>query len=303
MLRRSLLLSPLLLAAQETGRETVTYKQVGGANLELDIYHPGGKAARPAVFWIHGGALIMGSRTGIRQWQLRRYLDAGYAVVSIDYRLAPATKLPGILADVEDAWKWLQREGPRRAIDPKRVAVAGHSAGGYLTLTTGFRCQPRPKALVAFYGYGDIAADWYAKPDPFYLKQPAVSEEEARAAVAQPGLPQRGRFYLWCRQQGRWNQEVAGLDPTTQNKQFDPYSPARNASKNFPPTMLLHGDADTDVPFSQSEQMDRELRRAGVPCEFVQIPNGPHGFDGRPESPHAAEAFAKVLVFLKRYLR
>ncbi|MCC6591494.1 MAG: alpha/beta hydrolase [Bryobacterales bacterium] len=311
--RRTLLLTaPTFLSAAQPPtdppKQTFTYKQAGPLNLELDLYRPAGSRPRPVILWIHGGALIMGNRSGIRPWQLRRYLDAGYAVVSIDYRLAPETKLPGILSDVEDAWKWVHTQGSKHGLDTKRVAVVGHSAGGYLTLTTGFRCRPRPKALVAFYGYGEIAADWYAKPDPFYLKEPAVTEQEARAAVgATPisgttGPNQRRKFYLWCRQQGRWNQEVAGLDPATQDKQFAPYSPARNTARNFPPTLLLHGDADTDVPYGQSEEMDRLLQRESVPHQLITIPNGPHGFDSRPESPGAAEAFAKVLVFLKRYL-
>jgi dipeptidyl aminopeptidase/acylaminoacyl peptidase len=118
-----------------------------------------------------------------------------------------------------------------------------------------------------------------------------------------PANSNRGRFYLWCRQQGRWNQEVAGLDPATQNKLFDPYCPARNVTKRYPPTMLLHGDADTDVPFEQSEQMERVLRREGVEVEFIRMPGGAHGFDGRPEAQGVAEAFGKVLVFLRRQLR
>lgn len=310
MLRRTLLATPMLLAAQSApARQTVVYKQAGGVALELDIYQPRRDGLAPAIFWIHGGALIMGHRSGIRPWQLARYLDAGYAVVSIDYRLAPESKLPDILSDVEDAWTWVQREGALHGIDIRRIAAVGHSAGGYLALTTGYRCQPRPRALVAFYGYGELAAGWYANPDPFYLKQPAVTEAEARAAVGvaptagQPAPGNRGRFYLWCRQQGRWNQEVVGLDPATQYQQFQPYCPARNVSRRFPPTLLLHGDADTDVPFTESENMARLLRRESVDHELITISGAPHGFDARADSPGAAEAFAKVFVFLKRHLR
>src|SRR5437660_1618353 len=68
-------------------------------------------------------------------------------------------------------------------IDPKKIAVMGGSAGGYLTLTSGFRVKPRPAALVSFWGYGDIAGAWYSRPDPFYSKLPAVPKEEAYAAV------------------------------------------------------------------------------------------------------------------------
>ena len=297
-------------AAQDTGKKTYTYKTVGGLDIQADVHRLPGEEARPAIFWIHGGALIMGSRNGPRADQLRRYLDAGFVVVSIDYRLAPETKLAGILDDVADAWRWVQTEGPNLfRVDPKRVAVVGHSAGGYLTLTTGYRLRPMPRALVSYYGYGDIAADWYGKPDPFYLQQAAVTVEEARQVVGTTPLAEpprgnrRGRFYLYTRQQGLWPQEVAGFDPAVVPKVFDLYCPARNVTKTYPPTLLLHGDVDTDVPFSQSEQMAAELKRHGVEHELIRISGGGHGFDGNLQDPQAAAAFDKALAFLKRQTR
>ena len=171
---------------------------------------PRGTGARPVVVWIHGGALIMGHRGGIADRALLGALtEAGYVVVSIDYRLAPETKLPAIVEDVQDACRWVRERGPKLfRIAPERLAVMGGSAGGYLTLMTGFRVEPRPKALVSFWGYGDIAGAWYSRPDPFYRSQPLVSEEEARGAVGRAvisedlGKNDRPRFYLYCRQQG-----------------------------------------------------------------------------------------------------
>ena len=69
---------------------------------------------------------------------------------------------------------------------PTRIASpwSEHSAGGYLTLMAGFCLKPRPQALVAFYGYGDIAGPWYSRPDPFYSRQPAVSKDAAIGPLA-----------------------------------------------------------------------------------------------------------------------
>jgi len=174
----------------------------------------------------------MGHRGQVDRALLNKLLKAGYSVVSIDYRLAPETKLPAILEDVEDACKWVRDKGPELAhIDPKRIAVMGGSAGGYLTLAAGFRVNPPPQALVSFWGYGDIAGAWYSRPDPFYSRQPPVPQEEAYQAVGQPvisessGKNNRHRFYLYCRQQGLWPIEVAGHDPTRSRKPSMPFAP------------------------------------------------------------------------------
>ena len=64
--------------------------------------------------------------------------------------------------------------------------AAGGSAGGYLTLMTGFYLKPRPRALVSYFGYGDITTPWYSEPDAFYRRQPLVSTEDAYGCVGQP---------------------------------------------------------------------------------------------------------------------
>lgn len=291
-------------------KTTYTYKTAGACAIQADVYRAPGRDVRPAIFWIHGGALIMGHRGGIRTVQLQRYLGAGFAVVSIDYRLAPETKLPAILEDVADAYRWVREKGPGLfQIDPGRIAVVGHSAGGYLTLTSGYRFLPRPRALVSFYGYGDIVGDWYSRPDPFYSRQPAVSREQAYAPVGKteisgtPGAHDRGQFYLYTRQQGLWPNLVAGLDPRTDPKAFDAFCPLRNVTRDYPPTLLLHGDKDTDVPFEQSVLMAKELERNGVEAEFLAIPNGGHGFDGATDDPRVADAFDRVIRFLQKHLR
>jgi acetyl esterase/lipase len=298
-------------------RRTYVFKTAAGCALRADVYAPAGPGPHPVVVWIHGGALILGNRRDIHPGQLERYLAAGYVVVAIDYRLAPETKLPEILPDVLDAIAWVRAEGPRELnIDPGRMAVVGHSAGGYLTLLVGCYADPPPRALVPFYGYGDITGDWYSQPSPFYCRRPLVSEENARAVVGTTPLcgwpPDDGRgpedrgerslFYLYCRQQGVWANEVAGHDPVRERDALLPYCPRWQVKVNFPPTLLLHGDADDDVPYEQSVLMAGALAEAGVPHRLLTIPHGPHMFDLRMEDPVVAAAFADVLAFLDERL-
>jgi acetyl esterase/lipase len=251
----------------------------------------------------------MGDRGGMDRRFKPLLLKSGYAIVSIDYRLAPETKLPAIIDDLRDAWTWLHSAGPKLFdADTRRIAVAGGSAGGYLTLMSGFWLKPRPAALVSFWGYGDIAGDWYIQPSAFYRQQPLVSKEDAWKGVSGPPVTDRkradrgpGRFYLYCRQQGLWTTNVAGLDPRTQDAALTPFCPVRNVTKDYPPTLLIHGTRDTDVPFEQSVQMDKELTRAGVQHQMILVPNAGHGLPGGDPKKIAA-AYETARDFVNRHV-
>jgi acetyl esterase/lipase len=294
--------------------ETFAYKVVGDHVIMADVYRTPGKEIRPGIIWIHGGALIFGSRKSLPEDQLKMYLDAGYAVISIDYRLAPETKLPSIIEDMEDAIEWVCREGPALfRVDPERIAVIGHSAGGYLTLMAGFRARPAPRVLVSFYGYGDITGPWYSAPDSFYNQRPRIEREQAFKAVGDsvvsnaparaPGYS-RGQFYLYCRQNGLWPLEVSGHDPHRESDWFRPYEPLRNVGADYPPTVLLHGEADTDVPFWQSVKMASELERHRVTIELITERDWTHGFDRSGLKDESVKrAFEKILSFLEAHMQ
>jgi acetyl esterase/lipase len=96
--------------ANAHSKETFTYKKVGDLEIKADVYRPAGAGPHPAIVWIHGGSLIFGSRATLPADENDLFLRAGYIVVSIDYRLAPETKLPAILEDVEDAYRWVREK-------------------------------------------------------------------------------------------------------------------------------------------------------------------------------------------------
>jgi acetyl esterase/lipase len=290
---------------------TFTYKKAGDLEIKADVIRADDEVIRPVVVWIHGGALINGHRAGISRRVRQRMLDAGYAIVSIDYRLAPETQLPAIIEDLEDAFRWLRAEGRRRLhVDTERIAVTGGSAGGYLTLASGYRVKPRPTVLVAFWGYGDLVGDWYSKPSK-HPRHHAVklTRQQAYQQVSGPPISDArdrkgdgGAFYQYCRQQGLWPKAVSGWDPHTQAEKFYPFMPVRNVTPEYPPTLLIHGTSDTDVPYEQSVLMAEQFRKHGVEHELISIPNGEHGLEGGDPALIDA-AYESAFQFVQRHMQ
>jgi len=301
-----LLVLPSNTIAAEVRMQTYTYKRVGDLEIKANVYRADDEKVRPVIVWIHGGALIMGGRNGVNGRVKKMFLDAGYAIVSIDYRLAPETKLPAIIEDVEDAFKWIRKKGPELfGIDSSKIAVLGGSAGGYLTLATGHRVKPCPTVLVAFWGYGDLIGDWYSKPSPHPRHQRSkMPEDQARKQVSGSAIANSkdrngngGVFYQFCRQRGIWPKEVSGWDPHKEAKKYYPYMPIKNVTKQYPATLLIHGTKDTDVPYEQSVMMVDEFKKFRVDHELITIAGGEHGLAGG-DPKKIEQAYKKVFQFV-----
>ncbi len=306
-----LILESQLVSQAENRKTTYVYKQVGDLAIRADVHRSDDVAVQPVLVWIHGGALINGHRESIDRRLKDPLLEAGCTLVSIDYRLAPETQLPAIIEDLADAFRWVRDKGPELfQADPARIAVAGGSAGGYLTLTAGYRVEPRPVALVALWGYGDLIGPWYSEPSPHPRhQQPKLTRDEAYRQVA--GSPvsdardrrgDGGAFYQFCRQHGHWPQAVSGWNPHREPEKFAPFMPVKNVSSRYPPTFLIHGENDTDVPHEQSVLMVEQFRQHGVPHRLVSVARGEHGLGGADRE-EIEQAYAAALAFLKQHLQ
>ena len=290
---------------------TYVYKTVDNLEIKADVHQVDDKVKRPVVVWIHGGALIVGGRDSVAKWMKQSLLNAGYDIISIDYRLAPETKLAGIIEDLEDAFKWIYEKGPKLLnIDTSKIAVLGASAGGYLTLTAGYRVKPTPTVLVSLYGYGDLIGPWLKEPSlhPRH-HQAKMTEEEAMEILSLPPVTnvsdRKGNgwaFYQYCRQKGLWPKYVVGYDLHTQPEMFYPYMPVKNVTKDYPPTLLIHGVRDTDVPHEQSELMVEEFVKFDVPHVLFSVRNGEHSlWQGNPEDIQRSQEL--VLEFINKYMK
>lgn len=308
--------STSLLAAEEEPLEKTThiYKVVDDVKIQADLYRPPAKRACPVVVWIHGGALIVGSRTSVPERLLSLCQQEGYALVSIDYRLAPEVKVPDVIADVKDFFKWLHEDAARKFnLDADRILVSGGSAGGYLTMMTGVCIQPRPKALVAYWGYGDVDGEWYTQPSEFYRQsEPLIDKQVAYAAVGghvltgtEPGSDEqaaRGRFYRYLRQNGLWTREITGFDPATQTDKLDEFCPVRTLTSDYPPILMVHGTVDTDVPYELSANMAAALKKVGVSHELVTVEGAGHGLSGG-DPKLVEDAQQRALDFIRQQLK
>lgn len=304
-----LLLIPAFAAAKES-KTTHVYKTVKKLEIKADVYREDDEKKRPVVVWIHGGALIMGHREAVPKRLKDDALAAGHVFVSIDYRLAPETQLPGVVEDVEDAMKWVSEKGPKLfGANAERIAVAGGSAGGYLALTAGFRAKPRPVAVLSYWGYGDLIGDWYSKPSKHARHNKVkLTREEAYKQVGDVAIADArerkgdgGKFYNYCRQTGEWPKAVSGWDPHKEAKKFEPFMPVKNVTRDYPPTLLIHGEADTDVPHEQSEMMARELKRNGVAHRLISVAKAEHGLAGGDKA-EIEKSNRDAIAFLREHL-
>jgi alpha-L-fucosidase 2 len=172
---------------------------------------------------------------------------AGFAWFSINYRLAPKHPYPACIDDVETAIRWVKAHAAAYHVDPRRIAIAGESAGGHLVALAAVRADPstRVAAVVVFYGRVDMLADF---------------------------RNQHGRLLGNLAQLFGTTQLTAGTEEILRSA-----SSLYQVRPGLPPFLLLHGTKDTQVPYQESIKMRAKLQAAGVPCELITIPNGPHG--------------------------
>lgn len=297
---------------------TYTYKNIEEVELKADVCgiadYP-----KPVILLIHGGSLISGTRGG-RQELFVPYFEEKYIVVSPDYRLAPESKIDDIFEDILSVYEWARTGGHGEFPVTGEIVVAGHSAGGYLAQCLGVLANPNPSTVISFYGYNDISSEWYEKPSPYYLSLGEIKEEYFKGYVPRSniflgdpseknlkinGHNPRWWYSKWLRQRGLWQDHVVGIHYSKDtHEKYIPYCPLWTADKSYPPTYLLHGEKDTDVPYEQSVQMYEKLKNLGVDCRFYTHKNGDHGFDAKELSKEQLDALMDdVVCFTDTYCK
>ena len=135
-------------------------REIPGAagNLPARVYTPDGSGPFPVVVYFHGGGWVIGDKQVYDGGARAISKHAQAVVVSVDYRLAPEAKFPAAWDDALAAYKWVAGNAASIKGDPKRLALAGESAGGNLAIATAVaardaKLQP-PTHVLAVYPVG-----------------------------------------------------------------------------------------------------------------------------------------------------
>jgi acetyl esterase/lipase len=253
-------LSPAALWATHAANEyqvypNVTYLNMGGVDLKLDVYRRRtATSPQPTVIYMHGGFWVAGNKEGAIL-SLLPWMEMGWNVVNVEYRLGAAALAPAALEDCFCALRFLgaQAQTQMYNIDTSRIVVTGESAGGHLALALGTipesegldrECAgaalPKVAAVINWFGISDV---------PDVIDGP----HRANAAVRWFGsLPNR--------------MEIARR-----------VSPMTYVRSGLPPIMTIHGDADMTVPYQQAVRLHQALAKVNVPNQLLTIPGGGHG--------------------------
>lgn len=257
------------------GARVETYREVDGVKLDLWIFEPASPhakradainpdgapasadaaaAKRPAIVLFFGGGWTSGSPMQFER-QCRHFASRGMVAIAADYRVTSrhASRPIDSVADAKACLRWVRRNAARLGIDPDRIVAGGGSAGGHLAAATA--------TLPGFDAPGDDRSIG-AAPNALVLFNPAL----VLASYEGVDLSKFGE---------RVSAERFGCEPRE-------ISPVHHVKRGAPPTLILHGRADTTVPYATAEAFAAAMTRAGNRCELVGYDDQPHGFFNGP---------------------
>ena len=230
----------------------VTYLVADGYESKIDVIRPTDTSKRlPTLLYIHGGGWVGGDKD-TQFLRFLPYLEMGFAVVNVEYRLGRLGLAPAAVEDCRCALRWLIRNAEEYGFDTDCIVVSGSSAGGHLTLTTGMlsasagldqRCPATnpdgPGRADAYEPEMPVAAmiNWYGITDVADL----VEGPNAKTYAVQ-----------WMGGMADWRDVARRV------------SPLEYVRSDLPPILTIHGDADSIVPYQHSVRLHEALEKAGV---------------------------------------
>ncbi|MDB5047130.1 MAG: lip2 [Fibrobacteres bacterium] len=266
----------------DTAFTTLVYEHRDGRDLRLNFYAAAGPRPSadgnataashprlaPCIVVLHGGGWDGGVRSQLPD--LNGFLAAeGYAVASLEYRLAPKYRYPAPVEDVADALAYLRAHAAELGIDSARFVLLGRSAGGQIALQAAYTLNdPAIKGVIAFYAPADMVFGYSLPTNPLIMDSRLLMRQYLGG-----GYPEVPENYLGS-------------------------SPVEHLAPSSPPTLLLAGRADVLVSFQHTVHMRAKMGALGVRHFIVDVPWGAHGFDYVFRGPGSQIS----LFFIERFL-
>jgi prolyl oligopeptidase len=236
-------------AAGSAVRTDIEFAKVGDESLTLDAFVPEGKGPFPTCILVHGGGWVRGDKQTFIKPLFEPLSKAGFTWFSINYRLAPAHRWPACADDVATAIRWVRANAKEYKVDAGRIAIIGESAGGHLVSWAGTHASGNTSvaAVVAFYAPNDL---------------------ERRVRGTNMLGPSVTALF-----------DVSEVNDATYAILHDA-SPINHIHSGLPPFLLIHGTADVQVKYEQSEWFQARTRAAGNLCDLITVRDGAHGMGG-----------------------
>jgi acetyl esterase/lipase len=245
--------------------------------LTFDVIQPKKPNGAGVLFMVSGGWVsfwvppetVVGPKAPAFFRIFNDLVDHGFTVFIVRHGSSPQFKVPDAVADVRRAARYIHLNAAKYDVDPNRLGVCGMSAGGHLSLMLGTASDE-----------GDKKA-----------KDEVDRTSDRVAAVVAYFAPVDIREWV-----GKRINKFPALD--FDKKLADSVSPILNVSADDPPTLLIHGDADTLVTPDNSERIQAAFKKEKVPCELIVIKGAGHGFAGE----QGEQAGKALVAWFDKYL-
>jgi len=271
-----LLTSPALADTQTD----IEYARVGETSLKLDLHRPPGESP-PLVVYVHGGGWRAGSKEDV---PIADLYDKGFAIASVDYRLSTQAVFPAQVHDIKAAIRFLRANAGLLHLNASKIAIIGSSAGGHLAALVGVS-NGNEKLEGKVGGHLDQSSD----------VQTIVSYYGASnlETILSQSTPKGRDFRIPALKL------LLGDTPDKKPELAKLASPVTHLDKHDPPLLLIHGDADPQMPPQQSQELAQAYESLGLPVTLILLPGSLHGGAEFYDEEHTA----RVAKFLDKVLR
>ncbi|MBI4581584.1 MAG: prolyl oligopeptidase family serine peptidase [Planctomycetes bacterium] len=257
--------------------EDVVYGRKFGMALTLDVIAPERGANGAAVVYAMSGGWVSAHEM-IRPEMFAEMLGRGYTVFCVVHGCQPKFTIPEVLEDMNRSIRFIRRHAKDYHIDPRRIGIAGGSAGGHLSLMIGTAGTPgNPQAKDPINRESSrvqAVACWYPPTDFTNYGQ-----EGRDVFVALEGELDRFKApfdFVTLDETARQFKLITDIERRRQIARE--ISPITHVTSDDPPTLIIHGDADKLVPIQQAEAIGKRFEAQHVPFKLVVRPGAGHGW-------------------------